>query len=531
MEQPFKDELMFNAFYSIFRRKWLIVSTFVLVLIGTIFMTSLLTPRYDGTAQIMVDLNPRYQVVLFPGFAQPSARMTSLDPTQNLAEFLTNRSTADAAVEEFKLDALLKHRREESTETRDVFKRSIKGIVNSLKSVLSGIGIGEGPQEKSAEWYREQAVNEFLSDWNRVEVERDTSIINITILGPDPEIAARICAWMIERLKDHVRQHARDKFLKMQDFAAQRLTEADRDLQTASVALKVFLEEEDPAALEKERDLLLAQQSAVRSDLIDARSGLEGARSRLAELRKQLEGQEEFLATSEEVEARNPVVINMKNELKTLETQMAGLAYQLKEDHPTRKELQEKINKAREILEQEMVREFQSVTRIEGVNPIYVQTMTQVADAVAQETVAAARAAALETHRQEIEARVADLSSRQASRESQRRDLDRKVRAAESHYLSLEKSALAMEALSESPEGEYDLEVVDPVHNPDGEEASTPAWDMVYPVAFFVAVFFALFLAFFMEYWRSTYRASWELEAETGSDVLVTVPRIRKLKI
>jgi uncharacterized protein involved in exopolysaccharide biosynthesis len=127
-----------------------------------------------------------------------------------------------------------------------------------------------------------------------------------------------------------------------------------------------------------------------------------------------------------------------------------------------------------------------------------------------------------------VAARLAQVTGALTRQESRRRDLDRDLQAAESYYASLRQRSMELDALASSPEGEFDLRVVDPVHNPDGERASTPNWDLVLPVAFLAALLFALFVAFFLEYWRSTYRAPWEVEAETGTEVLAAVPRMRE---
>ena len=530
MQQPLKDELLYSAFYTVFRRKWLIVWSFLLILCVILFSASLITLQFDATAQVKVDLNPRYQVVLFPDFSQPSGRSTMVDPAIGLAEILTNRDTACAAVETFGLGARLKERKEDSSQFREVTKRIFRGVAGGAKSLLSAVGLASEKEERTDEWWNEQAAQEFVDDWNRIDVERETSMLNVTILAPDHDLSREICAWMVDRLRNVVRQHTRDKFIKMQSFVHQNMVDAEATLAGAAEELRTFLEGQDPSFMEKERDFLLSRQGALQVDVVDARASHEGARLRLLELRKQLEGQDVRLFTSEEVEARNPTVSLLKTELRKLEGEMAALATQLKEDHPQRKEQAGKIDATRKLLDAEVKREFQSTTKIEGFNPIYLQTMLQMADAVSQEAMTEARVTGLQAEMTEIGGRLKTLASELAQSESVRKDLDRKVNAAEAYYLQMQKGGLELNALAGSPEGEFDLTVVDPVHNPDGREASTPEWDLVFPIAFVVAVFFALFIAFFLEYWRSTFRNSWEFEVETGTEIMVTVPHIKKSK-
>ena len=41
------------------------------------------------------------------------------------------------------LDALLKNRKEESTEARDVVKRALSGAVSGVKQLLADLGVGD----------------------------------------------------------------------------------------------------------------------------------------------------------------------------------------------------------------------------------------------------------------------------------------------------------------------------------------------------------------------------------------------------
>ncbi len=220
----------------------------------------------------------------------------------------------------------------------------------------------------------------------------------------------------------------------------------------------------------------------------------------------------------------------LKTELLRLETEMAALALDLQEDHPARRELAEKIRTTRESLELEVTADFQSRTVTEEFNPLYVQALRQIADAIYEVAATEARIKAIGNLKTGTDERLAAIGGRFAGLESRRADLDRKINAAESYYLKLKERAMELDALAGSPEGEFDLRTIDPAHNPDGNEVSSPLWDLVLPVAFIVAVFISLFIAFFLEYWRNTYRAPWELEAETGVEILATVPRIGKGK-
>lgn|GEM_PF-2080629 len=530
MQQPMKDELLFSALYTVFARKWLILASFLLIFVGVLFFISLITPRYDGTSQVLVDLNPRYQVVLFPGFTQPSGRSPAVDPTQNLVEILTNQDMARSVVREFEIDKLVKQRKTESTAMRDVVKRFLVGCVSGLKGIFVSLGIGEPAEEKTEQKWFDEAVEEFVTDWNRIEVEKETSMINVTILGPDPELSKSIATWMVARLDHLVGDMAREKFIKMQSFAQQNMDKSSRELESATAELAAFLEEADPAALEKEQDVLISRRDALQTSLIEARSRSEGASRKLEELYRQMETEQVRVATTAEVEARNPLVNSLKSELQSLEVQLAAIALQLKPDHPTRKELEERIRTTRNYLGAEVEREIQSRTSSEEFNPLYIQTISQLADAIAEAAVSDARLNASLAQQTEVVSRLEQVNSSLIRSENRRTELDRRVLTAESYYLSLKQRAMELEALSRSPEGEFDIKVVDPAFNPDGEEASTPLWNLVAPVALVAGMFFAIFLAFFLEYWRNSYRSPLELEAETGVEVLAMVPRLRRPK-
>jgi uncharacterized protein involved in exopolysaccharide biosynthesis len=316
----------------------------------------------------------------------------------------------------------------------------------------------------------------------------------------------------------------------MQGFVSDNIKDAEAKLNAASEVLESFMRESDPAALERERDLLLARQSAMHTDLADAAANREGARTRFTELQKQFEDQDLRSLTREEVEFRQPGVTLLRTEYQDLLAQMAALSVDLTEDHPRRKELQARIDRTGELIAEAVAEDFYSRIKTEETNPRLIESMAQIADAVAAEAMAGARIAALEALQQQDAARLQQLNGELAAAENGRMELGRQFQAAESYYLSLKQRSLEIDALANNPEGEFDLRVIDPAHNPDGDEMSLPKWGLVFPFAFLAAILFSLMIAFFLEYWRNAYRSSWEFEAETGAEVIVTVPRITRMK-
>lgn len=522
MQSQYKDELLFSAFYTLFKRKWLLILTFLVLFTATLFAVFLMTPRYEGATQVMVDLNPRYQVVLFPDFARPSERQSNVDPSLNLVEILTNTAMAREVVEQFDLAELLKDRKLESDEPRDNIKRSLAGMINSFKGMLEGIGLAGPPEEKDDAWWRDEAVTEFMEDWNRIEIEQDTSMINVVIMATAPDLSKSIAEWMIERVRVIQRDLVRERFRNMIGFSHDQVRQAAAKLENATQSLDRYMAEENIVSFTKERDILLAQRSDLQSELIDARARQQGDLVRLTEVRGQLALQDIRTVTSSVI-GQNPMVNDFKKELRELETRMAAVSLEFTESHPDVAELTLQIESVRGMMQNE-VQEI-LLSRTEGLNPVYTEVLVQVAEAEAAVAVAEAKVTALENQQEVVAGRLNEV----APRESRLNDLQRDVDAAESYYLSLKERNLELEALADSPEGEYFLKVVDPPHNPDAEEASSPEWEIALPVAFIVALIFALLLAFFLEYWRNSFRTAHELEEETGIPVLAAIPRHRKV--
>ncbi len=522
MQSQYKDELLFSTFYTLFKRKWLLIVAFVVLFITSLFAVFLMTPRFDGTAQLMVDLNPRYQVVLFPDFAQPSERQTNVDPSQNLVEILTNRAMAEAVVERFELGPLLKERKLESEDTRDSVKRSLAGTINWFRSILEGIGLAGPPDEKDDAWWQEQAVTEFIDEWNRIEIEQDTSMINVTIMATSPGLAKEIADWMIQRVREIQRDIVRERFRNMIDYSRSQVQQASRKLEEAAEKLDGFMERENIVSIVKERDLLLTRKSDLGTELINARAVQQGDRVRLTEVRGQLALQDVRTVTSTVI-GQNPMVNDFKKELTDLETELAALSLEFTDAHPDIAELKLKVDSVREMMRAE-VQEI-LLSRTEGLNPVYTDVLVQVADAEAALAVADARVTALEAQQESVAVNLKELGPR----ESRLKELQRDMEAAEKYYLTLKERVLEAEALTDSPGGEYFLKVIDPPYNPDADEASTPQWEIALPVAFIVAMIFALLLAFFIEYWRNSFRTAHELEEEMGIPVLASIPRHKKV--
>jgi len=72
-QQDEREKLLYHFFYVLFKRKWMIPSLFILTMVLILFFTYLMTPMWEATTLVLVEPNPKKQMILFPDITSPAA--------------------------------------------------------------------------------------------------------------------------------------------------------------------------------------------------------------------------------------------------------------------------------------------------------------------------------------------------------------------------------------------------------------------------------------------------------------------------
>jgi|GEM_PF-2371284 len=341
--KPEKNLILYNFLYTIFKRQWLILIvtgvTFFLVIFGT-WMTA---PTWDGVCKVLVRAMSQQQLSLFEDLSVPMRDNASVNPGSNLVQILYSRNLAEEVVTKFELDEKLRRQKEEPEQLRQKIKNGIIGVITSPLALAKALGILEG---KTTNW-TEEAIEAFMEDQQKSELEEATQVITVAVEETDPVLASKISRFMAEQLVTRAAEMDRKSSTAAQEFAKTELNTAEKDLKAAEEALLQFTENENIINLDAEKQAKLNQIARIDEEYSQAAASLAEAQAKLEGLEQQIEQQRSLLTPSTMVPS-SPTIARLKENLNDLQSNLAGAQAKIKE-------LEEQIAHQRGVLSPSMV--------------------------------------------------------------------------------------------------------------------------------------------------------------------------------
>jgi capsular exopolysaccharide synthesis family protein len=227
-----------------------------------------------------------------------------------------------------------------------------------------------------------------------IEAYSDTDLINVSVDARDKAMAKRFAKSLVETYLDLNLERVRGATTMAADFVQKQLARVNGELVQAEESLTKFKEQAQVPDLDAQIDQAvqqLASMDAARNNaLVDAQS----ARAQRRELEARLKSLAPTVKLGEDT-GRNPVYERLLSEVAELEATRASLLTEYQPTSPKVVSLDHKIGELRSRLakEQENIVQRKST----GTNPIYYDTIAQIASLAAHEDGAQVRARAMKT--------------------------------------------------------------------------------------------------------------------------------------
>ncbi len=514
-----RKELLFSIFHTLCKRKFFIIGLTLLTYASFIFGTYLVTPLWKATALVMMEPNPRQQIILFDKLASPSQQISQINPVMNVVEMLTTKSMAEEVVKEFGLDERKRQRGLHPRTFREKTKKFIANVFTAPIDFIMWVR-GASPGEKN---YLADAIDDFLDDAEDIDVEEDTSVINITIWEESPKLARDIANRLADKMVDKVMNLTRGELEKAYSFVDGQVDKAARKLAGAEAALREFKEKNGLVSLDSQSSADIARLSAMETELAEARVSARETAERIKEVKEQI-GDEKEIEIATSVMSRNPHIDELKSAIIDGEMKLAALLTEKTEAHPDVVNMKSSISEARRKLKEEA--EMVLDSRTEKKNPIFEDLQKRLVDLEIDSY-------AIKSKMKGLGRAIASINKNLGaypSKEERLAKLKREVDIQSGLYENLKSKLEELRILRKSVIGETRLSVIDKAYLFDDDNQNWPMWILNIPVGFFLSLSLALGLAFFIEYWDDTFRSTAELRKKTGKTVLGALPLLDKDK-
>jgi uncharacterized protein involved in exopolysaccharide biosynthesis len=470
---------------ALFRRKGLVLLTFLTVIAGTVIVTLLLPNRYDSRMKILVK-NQRVDVAITPE-----------------ATNAVNAPSVDNEVSETQINSEI-----ELLTSKDLLTQ----VVNEtgLANYESGLFGGKPPENVRVE----NAVKRLTKDLTIAPV-RKANIITVSYTSLSPQLSAAV----LKKLGDlYLEKHLQLNHPKgAADFFNNKADEYETQLKQAEQKLTEFQQSNNLVVLSQQKDLTLVKTAEAKAKMLEAEAAYSEATTRIARVEQQLASVPRRITTQSKQLPNQYSSERLNTMMVELQTKRTQLLTKFRPDDRLVKEVDEQIRITREALAR--ADQKISVEEATDLNPLRQTLETDLARARLDQSGAKARRDTLAAQLQQYEGSLKKLEADTAKHD----DLQREKKEAEENYqLYAKKREEARIA------DELDRQKITNVSIAEAATAaqlpSSPDRPLNLILGIVLATFLSIGSVFAAELLSDVVHTPRQLEALTGAMVLATVP-------
>ena len=471
---------------ALFRRRALVLFTFLAVIAGTIIVTLLLPNRYSARMKILVK-NQRVDLAITPEATSGGAA-----------------PTVDNEVSENQINSEI-----ELLTSNDLLTQ----VVNEtgLAKADSGGWFGKPAPEAARV---EKAVNALSKDLTITPV-RKANIITVSYSSGSPQITAAVLKKLGELYLE--------KHLKLNhpagasDFFKEKAEEYESQLKQSEQRLTDFQQSNNLIVLSQQKDLTLVRTADAKAKMLDAETALSEATDRITRVEEQLASIPRRVVTQSKQVPNQYSAERLNTMLVELQNRRTQLLTKFRPEDRLVKEVDEQIRMTREAANK--AEQKTNLEEATDLNPLRQNLETELSRARLDQVAARARRDTLKSQLQQYENSLKTLEGNTATHD----DLQRQKREAEDNYqLYAKKREEARIADELDRQKITNVSIAEAATVP--QIPSSPNRPMNLIIGVVLAGFLSLGSAFSAEMFSDVVHTPRQLEALTSAPVLATVP-------
>jgi len=510
MEELHERQVSFNDYLRIFYRgRWVIMTTFLLVMGLTVYMTFTATPEYEAAAKLMIEDKGGMEQSLF----DISSFMKKETMVNNQVEILRSRTLAEIVIKRLQASnyadklSLLKPADQHAS-----------GLFADAGRWVSDLLSFNG--EDSDEYTIEDMIIE-LRDRLIITPIRETDMIEIRVTGPTAEEAAFITNTLAQAYSEKNRLESQEEVRQVKNFLDEQLKIVKQQLAESEEALKAFKEVDKVVALSDETEELIKKMAEFEGLYNEALTEYNSNQERLKYVNEQLDRSKKNFDLDNI--ATGPYIEGFKRQLAELEGKKAGAISSLmnagvyRDDDPQVRKYDEQIG----LVTKQLQGEITKLASVEILNPLALSENLS------------ARKIEIEANLQALQPKVEALKRIVRDYEKQLETLpdkslrlarlQRAAQADEKIYLMMQEKYQESRITEVGQLGQVRL--IDPARPP--QEPVRPRKKLNLMLGFIVGLGLGVGLTFLFEYMNNTVRTIEDIE-KIGLTVLGSIPMIKE---
>lgn len=300
-----------DYWFVLLKRKWIIITFFFVLLLGTIIFSFLRPPIYKATCSVLIERESP-QVLDFQEL-YPLERMRS-EYFETQYQIIKSRSIAEKVVKRIGFD-----------KKADNLDKAIEGF---QKSTI-------------------------------VEPVEESMLANISVIGKNPELITKAVNTLAEA---YIKNNLEIKLKAYNDTAywfSKQLPELKEKLEKSEVVLQQYKEREGIVSFEERQSIIMDELEKINTEYIKVKTERIKMETTLNELRK-LSGDAKNLETIPEI-LEDDLIKSLKEKYITLETELNRISKLYKPKHPERISKEYQLSQLRERINEEIKKIVSSI--------------------------------------------------------------------------------------------------------------------------------------------------------------------------
>ena len=307
----------------LYRRRYVALSAFFLVVVGVTLYTVTATRIYEATSRLLIERDTP-NVVSFQAVLDQSAQTDDYYETQYA--ILRGRGLARRTIESLQLWNHPLLNQQPGFSVRGLLMTPINAMTRWFEPPRPIEA--PGAEETAAQ---SRVIDRFLSNLN-VEAVRYSRLVDVTYRTSDPVLAAKIANALGEAyIKQNV-EFTSSTTKEASTFLTQQLAEQRAKLEKSEQALQAYREQTDSVSLEERQNVVVQRLADLNAAVTRANTARIQKESAYNQVRAALENPAAIDTVP--LILSNPFVQQQKTELAALQRQRAQLSEKLGPNHP-----------------------------------------------------------------------------------------------------------------------------------------------------------------------------------------------------
>lgn len=477
----------------LYRGRWIIASSFIIVLIAAIYITFTTAPQYEATTTIMIESSGAMErkILDINYFGNQNTLIA------NQIEILKSRTLAERVVRRLNLS--------EVRDSLQLFKPDDQGQFLSLRQMI-----------------------EHLQNGMKIEQKRDTDIITLTFTAGTAFEAAYITNTIASEFQLQNAEVNRSEITDLRKFVEERLDLKKQELVESENNLKAYQELEKVASLDAETRELVNRLAEAESMLEQARVELQSNLELKRSLADQLDERKQTLS-SDLSEISTPYLSSLQQQLAqaVAERTIYITAVEAEVQNTNRqffemniKQYDERINALKQKLQEEAKKVSES-SMVKDPFQISQDLIVKLLNADAEIKAAGAKITALQDVANDYNKKLENLPAKVL--ELARLERKRKVDEENFIFLTQKLEEIKIQEAGQSK----NVRIIDPAI--DVETPVKPKKKLNLMLGMLIGLGLGIVLAFVVEYFDNSVKSHEELE-RLGYNILGTIPQIEMEK-